>query len=85
MTEVECSFEVERLDLELIHGFLRPKPSGPAQVGFARTMTDRATSAYLPDVFVIVGFQPIARPERGMEIFRPDVYRSPGGSVAGGV
>ena len=90
---------------------------GRQQVGFARMTTDRATFAYLGDVFVVasergqgiatrmvrallehpdivgarrvllftadahavyagLGFEPIARPERGMEILRPDVYRS---------
>jgi GNAT superfamily N-acetyltransferase len=89
-----------------------------AQVGFARVVTDRATFAYLADVFVIapargrgiartmvdallahddlqglrrvllftadahplyrsLGFSALARPERAMEIVRPDVYRSP--------
>jgi len=88
-----------------------------AQVGFARLVTDRATFAYLADVFVVaaerghgiatrmvrallahhdvqglrrvllftadahalyegLGFRTLARPERGMEILRPDVYRS---------
>ncbi len=87
-----------------------------AQVGFARLVTDRATFAYLCDVFVLasargqglatrmvaallehpdtqglrrtllftadahavyarLGFASLARPERGMEIVRPDVYR----------
>ena len=87
------------------------------QVGFARLITDRATFAYLGDVFVVetsrgcgiatrmvhallhhddvqglrrvllftadahplyraLGFTSLARPERGMEIVRPDLYRS---------
>jgi len=95
---------------------LRPV-SRARQVGFARVITDRATYAYLADVFVLdeyrgrglgtwlmsvimahpalqglrrfalatrdahalyarFGFQPLARPERHMEIHRPDVYRS---------
>jgi len=86
-----------------------------AQVGFARFVTDRATFAYLGDVFVLpehrgrglaswmvgtalshpdlaglrrlllatrdqhklyarLGFAPLARPERFMEIHDPDVY-----------
>ena len=89
---------------------------GDALIGFARLVTDRATFAYLCDVFVLapergqgiattmvqalldhpdaqglrrtllftrdmhalyarLGFDAIARPERGMEIVRPDIYR----------
>jgi GNAT superfamily N-acetyltransferase len=88
---------------------------GAEQVGFARVVTDRATFAYLGDVYVLeahrgrglgrwlvetvlghpavqglrrfslvtrdahglyerLGFQPLARPDRHMEIHRPDVY-----------
>jgi GNAT superfamily N-acetyltransferase len=88
------------------------------QVGFARFVTDRATFAYLADVFVLpghrgrglaswmvgsalahpdlaglrrlllatrdqhklyarLGFAPLARPQRFMEIHNPDVYVSP--------
>lgn len=88
------------------------------QVGFARLVTDRATFAYLADVFVVaterrsgigrrmvralldhgevqglrrvllftadahavyaaLGFRPIARPERGMEILKTDLYSAP--------
>ena len=87
------------------------------QIGFARVVTDRATFAYLADVFVVqsargrgiartmvgallahedlaglrrvflftadahalyrsLGFSAVAKPERAMEIVRPDVYRS---------
>jgi Acetyltransferase (GNAT) family len=90
---------------------------GSRQIGFARLVTDRATFAYLADVFVLesergrgiarrmigallghdeveglrrvllftagahavyrgLGFAPLARPERGMEIIRPDAYRN---------
>ena len=93
---------------------------GDAQVGFARFVTDRATFAYLADVFVLpdyrgqglatwlvdtamthpaltglrrvllatrdqhalyarVGFAPLARPERFMEILAANVYRQPSG------
>lgn len=86
------------------------------QIGFARVVTDRATFAYLCDVFVLdawrgrgvskflmecvmshpelqnlrrlmlatadahglyrqFGFEPIARPERLMEIVTPDIYQ----------
>jgi GNAT superfamily N-acetyltransferase len=86
-----------------------------AQVGFARVVTDRATYAYLCDVFVVpdargegvgkalmdavlahpdlqglrrfalatadahslyarYGFETLSRPERFMEIYRPEVY-----------
>lgn len=87
------------------------------QIGFARVITDRATYAYLADVFVVeshrrrglskrlmeeivshkdlqglrrwslitrdahglyekFGFKPLSQPERHMEIFNPEVYRS---------
>lgn len=90
------------------------------QIGLARFVTDRATFAYLADVFVLrpyrgqgvatwlvgtalthpaltglrrlllatrdqhalyarVGFAPLARPERFMEILRSDVYSATGG------
>jgi GNAT superfamily N-acetyltransferase len=90
---------------------------GDRQIGFARTVTDRATFAYLADVYVLesyrgqglakwmmrvimahpdlqglrrfalatkdahglyaqFGFAPLARPDRHMEIVRPDVYRA---------
>jgi len=89
-----------------------------AQIGFARVVTDRATFAYLADVFVLpphrgqglaswlvgtalthpalqglrrlllvtrdqhklyaqFGFEPLARPERFMEILKPDIYATP--------
>ena len=88
---------------------------GEGQVGFARVVTDRATFAYLCDVYVLEahrgrglaawmvqslqahpdlqglrrfmlftrdahalyarhGFQPLATPQRGMEIVRPGLY-----------
>jgi GNAT superfamily N-acetyltransferase len=91
---------------------------GERQIGFARAITDRATFAYVADVYVLeeyrgrglalwlmetvlahpelqglrrwmlltrdahplyrkVGFVDVARPERIMEIARPDVYRKP--------
>lgn len=90
------------------------------QIGFARVITDRATFAYLGDVFVLeafrgqglarwlmdvvhahpelqglrrwvlltrdahalyrqVGYTPLARPERYMERWAPDVYRTRAG------
>ena len=73
----EASVDKSRIDLEVVHGFLRqiywaeniPRevmeraiagamcfsvfdPSG-AQVGFGRVVTDRATFAWLSDVFVL--------------------------------
>jgi GNAT superfamily N-acetyltransferase len=92
---------------------------GSEQVGFARVVTDRATFAYLCDVYVLdahrgrglgrwlaeaasihpdlqglrrwvlvtrdahglyerFGFRPLARPDRYMELHRPDVYASSG-------
>lgn len=95
---------------------------GEQQVGVARWVTDRATFAYLCDVFVHeehrglglgrwlvgegmrhpdlqglrrqllftqdmqplyaqLGFQPLATPERGMEIVRPGMYRQPHASL----
>lgn len=106
---------VRALDHSLNFGLYR----GGAQVAFARFVTDRATFAYLADVFVLpahrgqglgkrivevalthpafdgmrrmllatrdahalyarFGFAPVARPERFMEIHRPDVYRGGG-------
>lgn len=91
---------------------------GSEQVGFARVITDRATYAYLADVYVLeahrghelgkwliatvlahpdlqglrrfglvtrdahglyarFGFQPLATPERHMEISRPGLYLAP--------
>jgi hypothetical protein len=58
---------------------------GTKQVGFARVITDKATFAYLCDVFVLatrdahglyekLGFRRLVRPERHMEIVDPDVY-----------
>jgi GNAT superfamily N-acetyltransferase len=93
---------------------------GDRQIGFARVVTDRASVAYLGDVFVLlpyrgrglskwlmqvvvehpdlqglrrwilltrdahglyepVGFKPLARPERWMEKWDPDVYQRGGG------
>jgi GNAT superfamily N-acetyltransferase len=90
---------------------------GAQQVGFARVVTDRATFAYLADVYVLeahrgqglskwlvgfllddpqlqglrrvllatrdahglytrFGFRPLSAPDRLMEVFRPDVYRT---------
>ena len=56
-------------------------------------MTDRATFAYLADVYVLesyrgcgvarrllyakYGFTPLGAPDRFMELHRPDVYRAP--------
>lgn len=92
---------------------------GPAQVGFARVVTDQATFAYLADVYLLDehrgqglarrlvqavlahprlqglrrwllvtrdahalyrphGFEPLAHPDRIMEIHRPDAYLLPG-------
>ena len=96
---------------------------GGVLIGFARLVTDRATFAYLCDVFVLapergqgiatrmvralldhpeaqglrrtllftrdmhalyarLGFDAIARPERGMEIVRPDIYQSSAASTS---
>jgi GNAT superfamily N-acetyltransferase len=72
----EISTDPARLDIELIHDFLRssywarnmPRATlekgirnslcfgayaGGRQVGFARAITDRATFAYLSDVFIV--------------------------------
>jgi GNAT superfamily N-acetyltransferase len=92
--------------------------SGGRQIGFARAITDRATFAYLADVYVLdayrgrglgtwlvetimahpelrglrrwmlvtrdahglyekFGFSPLEKPERIMEIVKPDIYRRP--------
>ncbi len=73
---IEVSTDPDRLDLGVIHAFLRDSYwakdiplavveravrgstcfgayDGTAQVGFARVITDRATFAYLADVFVL--------------------------------
>jgi GNAT superfamily N-acetyltransferase len=73
---VVVSTDDERLDLDLLHGFLSrsywaegiPRETiarsllhslnfglyeGDRQIGFARAVTDRATYAYLADVFVV--------------------------------
>jgi GNAT superfamily N-acetyltransferase len=91
---------------------------GDRQVGFARVVTDRATFAYLADVFILeshrrrglatlllkavaahpdlqglrrfllatkdahglyekFGFRPVEKPERYLEIHRPNVYEEP--------
>jgi GNAT superfamily N-acetyltransferase len=139
----EISTTRDRLDLDVIHGFLTDSYWSPGiprdtveraiagslnfgmyrknrQIGFARVITDGATFAYFADVFVLpdyrgaglatwlmttalahpaladlrrcllvtrdahaiyarCGFTPLARPERFMEINRPDLYRSGGG------
>ncbi len=77
MNGYEISTDRERLDLDVIHGFLREaywSPGVPrdvversfahslcfglyapdgAQAGFARAVTDRATFAWIADVFVL--------------------------------
>lgn len=91
---------------------------GPRQIGFARAITDRATFAYLADVYVLdeyrgrglgtwlveavmshpdlqglrrwmlvtrdahglyekFGFTALSKPERVMEIAKPDIYKKP--------
>ena len=136
----EISTSRDRLDVDVIHGFLTESYWSPGipretveraiagslnfglyhngrQIGFARVITDGATFAYFADVFVLpdyrgaglatwlmttalthpaltglrrcllvtrdaqalyarCGFTPIARPERFMEITRPDIYRT---------
>ena len=143
----EISTARDRLDLDVIHGFLSESYWSPGipretvaralagslnfgvyrefdnnnrQIAFARVITDGVTFAYFADVFVLpefrgggiatwlvttalnhpaltglrrcllvtrdahaiyarCGFAPLARPERFMEINRPDIYRSGGG------
>lgn len=77
MHDYEISTDPARLDVDVIHGFLRTAYWSPgvarevversiansipfglyapdrAQAGFARVITDRATFAYLGDVFVL--------------------------------
>ena len=138
--DLEISDARERLDLDVIHGFLTTSYWSTgirreivecavanslcfglykrgAQIGFARFVTDLATFAYLADVFVLpayrrqglaawlvgtalthpaltglrrlllatrdqqklyarLGFAPLAKPERLMEIHRPDIYQA---------
>jgi GNAT superfamily N-acetyltransferase len=136
----EISTSRDRLDVDVVHGFLTESYWSPdipretveraiagslnfglyrngRQIGFARVITDGATFAYFADVFVLpdyrgaglatwlmttalahpalaglrryllatldahavyarCGFTPLARPERFMEITRPDPYRT---------
>jgi GNAT superfamily N-acetyltransferase len=79
--EFTISTDPERLDLEMIHGFLSNEAywapgrsrelversirhslnfgvyQGTEQVGFARVVTDRATFAWLADVFILPNFR----------------------------
>lgn len=117
-TEAYWSLGIPRALVEraIAHSICIGAYRGAEQVGFARLTTDRATFAYLGDVFVIesergrgiaahmvralldhddaqglrrvllftadahalyegLGFAALARPERAMEIVRPDIYR----------
>ena len=121
-TEAYWSIGIPRatVDRAIAHslciGAYRADRGDGGQVGFARLTTDRATFAYLSDVFVVtdergrgiaqrmvralldhddvqglrrivlftadahalyrgLGFSSLSRPERGMEILRPDSYR----------
>jgi N-acetylglutamate synthase-like GNAT family acetyltransferase len=97
--DVELSFDVARLDVEVIHGFLSrdaywskgvPRAiveraianslcigayRDGAQVGFARLVTDRATFAYLADVFVTMSMRGSGVGKRmvGALLAHPDV------------
>ena len=103
------------VDRAITHSLCVGAYRGALQIGFARLATDRATFAYLADVFVVaserglgiarrmlrtlldhddvrglrrillftadahslyrdLGFSALARPERGMEIVRPEIY-----------
>ena len=118
-TEAYWSLGIPRAVVEraIAHSLCIGAYRGGAQVAFARLVTDRATFAYLGDVFVVaaergaglatrlvrtlldhddvqglrrvllftadahavyrrLGFAPLARPERAMEIVVPDVYRA---------
>ncbi len=117
--EAYWSLGISRTTVEraIAHSLCIGAYRGGYQVGFARLVTDRATFAYLADVFVVasergrgiarrmvrtllehddaqglrrillftadahalyrdLGFSALARPERGMEILRPDSYRA---------
>ena len=117
-SEAHWSMGIPRTTVEraIAHSLCIGAYRGAHQVGFARLTTDRATFAYLADVFVVasqrgqgiarsmvralldhdevqglrrillftadahalyrgLGFSALARPERGMEILRPDSYR----------
>lgn len=117
--EAYWSLDVPRSTLEraVAHSLCIGAYRRAHQIGFARLTTDRATFAYLGDVFVVaeergfgiarrmvrtlldhddvkglrrillftadahalyrgLGFSPLSRPERGMEILRTDSYRA---------
>ena len=118
-SEAYWSIGIPRITVEraVAHSLCVGAYRGVHQIGFARLTTDRATFAYLADVFVVaserglgiarrmvralldhddvqglrrillftadahalyreLGFSALARPERGMEILRPDSYRA---------
>ena len=143
--EFTISCDPERIDLDVVHGFLTtcywaegiPREvvaksiahslcfglyHQGRQIGFARVITDRATFGYLGDVFVLeafrgqglaswmmemidahpdlqgfrrwvlltrdaqalyrkIGYTELAKPERYMERWAPDVYRAAGGAA----
>lgn len=67
---------------------------GTRQRGFARVITDRATFAYLSDVYLLDAYRRrgvarrlmdavMSHPERRREIFRPGMYRQDLGSRTG--
>ena len=89
-TEYEISTERERLDVDVIHGFLVSSYWSPgvpravverairnslcfgvyarsAQVGFARVISDKATFAYLADVFILEAHRGIGLSKRLMQ------------------
>ncbi len=119
-SEAYWSLGIPRTTVEraIVHSLCIGAYREARQIGFARLTTDRATFAYLADVFVVagerglgiarrmirtllahddvqglrrillftadahalyrgLGFSALARPERGMEILRPDSYRAP--------
>jgi hypothetical protein len=81
----EVSTARERLDLDVVHGFLA---ASYWAAGIPRATVERALAASLnfglyrdgaQIGFARFGFEPLARPERFMEILAPDVYARPGG------
>jgi N-acetylglutamate synthase-like GNAT family acetyltransferase len=98
LSDYEIHTDPDRLDLDVIHGFLDRSYWSPGiprhvvaraikhslcfgvyqrgvQVGFARVVSDRATFAYLADVFVLEGHRGIGLSKRLMAaiVAHPDL------------
>jgi len=71
----ETSTARERLDLHVVRG-VGTALTHPALSGLRRLLLVTRDAHAL---YARFGFAPLARPERFMEIHRPDVYETPGG------